>query len=93
MTLKIHSRSLPKEDLGPIYSFIGDPIVFDKYCTKTKGEEDVFSNCFNASEKITYKVSDFEDIFKKVQYVGKREISALVVLVTDSKVTDAEWQY
>ena len=83
---------LPKEDLGPIYSFIGDPIVFDKYCTKTKGEEDVFSNCFNASEKITYKVSDFEDIFGKVQYVGKREISALVVLVTDSKVTDAEWQ-
>ena len=45
---------LPKEDLGPIYSFIGDPIVFDKYCTKTKGEEDVFSNCFNASEKIIY---------------------------------------
>ena len=43
---------LPKEDLGPIYSFIGDPIVFDKYCTKTKGEEDVFSNCFNASEKL-----------------------------------------
>ena len=37
----------------------------------TKGEEDVFSNCFNASEKITYKVSDFEDIFGKVQYVGK----------------------
>ena len=37
-------------------------------------------------------MSDFEDIFGKVQYVGKREISALVVLVTDSKVTDAEWQ-
>ena len=37
-------------------------------------------------------MSDFEEMHGKVKYVGNREISALVVLVSDSKVTDAEWQ-
>ena len=37
-------------------------------------------------------MSDFEEMHGKVNYVGNREISALVVLVSDSKVTDAEWQ-
>ena len=40
--------------LGDLYAFIGNPIVVDEYCEKTLGKEDVFSICFNASNKKNY---------------------------------------
>ena len=82
---------LPRDDLGDLYAFIGDPIVLDIYCTETKGEEDVFSLCFKAERKITYTIEDLEDLFGKVEYIGNREISTLVVLVTEEKATEEEW--
>lgn len=82
---------LPRDDLGDLYAFIGDPIVLDIYCTETKGEEDGSSLCFKAERKITYTIEDLEDLFGKVEYIGNREISALVVLVTEEKATEEDW--
>ena len=82
---------LPSSELGDLYAFIGDPIVVDEYCEKTLGKEDVFSICFNANKKITYTVEDLEELYGKVSFKNKRNVSALVVFVTDEKVSEEAW--
>ena len=82
---------LPSDELGDLYAFIGDPIVVDEYCEKTLGKEDVFSICFNADKKITYTVDDLEELYGKVNYKNKKNVSTLVVLVTEKKASEEAW--
>jgi len=82
---------LPRAELGDLYAFIGNPIVVDEYCEKTLGKEDVFSICFNANKKITYTVEDLEELYGKVSFKNKRNISTLVVFVTDEKASEEAW--
>lgn len=82
---------LPSSELGDLYAFIGDPIVVDEYCEKTLGKEDVFSICFNANKKITYTVEDLEELYGKVSFKNKRNVSTLVVFVTDEKASEEAW--
>ena len=82
---------LPKSELGDLYAFIGDPIVVDEYCEKTLGKKDVFSTCFNANKKITYTVEDLEELYGKVNYKNKKNVSTLVVLVTEKKASEKDW--
>ena len=82
---------LPSSELGDLYAFIGDPILVDEYCEKTLGKEDVFSICFNANKKITYTVEDLEQLYGKVDFKNKRNVSTLVVFVTDEKPSEEAW--
>ena len=82
---------LPSSELGDLYAFIGDPILVDEYCGKTLGKEDVFSICFNANKKITYTVEDLEQLYGKVDFKNKRNVSTLVVFVTDEKPSEEAW--
>ena len=60
--------------------------MVDEYCEKTLGKEDVFSICFNAN-KSTYTVEDLEQLYGKVEFKNTRNVSTLVVFVTDEKAS------
>ena len=51
----------------------------------------MFSICFNADKKITYTVDDLEELYGKVNYKNKKNVSTLVVLVTEKKASEEAW--
>ena len=82
---------LPSEDFEDIISFV-DMIEVDDLCENyIEDWYNDFSTCLKPGKVLTYTLNDITDIYGDRDYIGSRNIDALVVYVSEESVTDAEW--
>ena len=73
---------LPPENFENIISFV-DLVEAEYYASRLYK--------FKPGKKLTYTLNDITDIYGDVNYINSRNIDALVVYVSEEKVTDTEW--
>ena len=82
---------LPPENFENIISFV-DLVEVDDLCENyIDNWYDYFSTCLKPGKEFTYTLNDITDIYGDVNYINSRNIDALVVYVSEEKVTDTEW--